>query len=194
MKILIDPKLSVLAECLSVEERAEILMCLFSYPNRDCDIALWKYMRQQIDADTQKYKEKCERMSESRQNRWKDKSDMKNPESEQINLFSDVSKGIGKENIIKEKDNCKERGSGNALGIVDNSVKNYLITSEFSFAELGKEKPAFFEYIRFYPPVVIARAEKTLIQKRLGQQLKIQQILDWIEQQNDFYKQNNGGK
>ena len=62
MKILIDPKLNVLIEQLSDKECAELLRCIFGYPKKDCKLPLWKYLKQQIDADCQKYKEKCDRM------------------------------------------------------------------------------------------------------------------------------------
>ena len=61
MKILLDPNIAVLIKDMSDAECAEILRCIFEYPNRDCEIGLWKYIKTQIDRDAQKYKEKCDR-------------------------------------------------------------------------------------------------------------------------------------
>ena len=45
MKILLDPNIAVLIKDMSDAECAEILRCIFEYPNRDCEIGLWKYIK-----------------------------------------------------------------------------------------------------------------------------------------------------
>ena len=184
MKILIDPMLAILAKDLSIEDKAELLMCILQYPNRDCALGLWKYIRQQIDADAQRYKEKCERMAENAKNRWSMKSNMKsNPKSDTTSL---VIEEVIKENKIKN--NEKVSVSSNELLSVDKYVDNFLISTEFSFNEVLKIKPKFANYLSLFPQSVVERAEKTIIQKRFGQTLSIVQILEWLEQENQFYK------
>ena len=191
MKILIDPMLAVLARDLSTEDKAEILMCVLEYPSRECEIGLWKYMKQQIDADAQKYKEKCERMAENGRRRWTTKS---NPKSDMIwDSTSRVKKEVSKENIII-KNNCNESVSSNELPFVDNPVNNFRISGDFSFEGLCKQIPKVSDYLALHLPSVVERAERTIKQKRFGQCLSLQQILEWLEQENDFHKQNHRGQ
>jgi hypothetical protein len=185
MKILIDPMLVLLAKEISTAEKAELLMCILEYPNRDCDLGLWKYVKQQIDADMEKYREKCKRMAENGRRRWESKSYPINSKSEVIVSSS------GKENEIKN--NCNESVSSNAAAFVDNSVDKYLISNTFSFEWLGKQKPRFTNYLMCYQPAVIERAERTLKEKCAGQRLTIGTIARWIQKESEFFNQNNGG-
>ena len=77
MKILIDPALSVLIKDFSDQQCAELLRCIFEYPNRDSNLGLWQYMKKQIAQDEQKYKEKCSRLNINRMNRTALKSVLK---------------------------------------------------------------------------------------------------------------------
>ena len=186
MKILIDPMLAILAKDLPDNDKAEILMCILEYPARDCDLSLWRYMRQQIDRDAQKYREKCDRMSENGRKRWASKSDTINSKSEVI------EEKIDKQNI--NKNNCNESERRNVLPIVENSVDRFQITDTFSFSEIGRLHPSFANYIKLYLPPIVTRAEKTLKQKRIGQWVNFEQIIEWVEQERIFYTQNHGGK
>lgn len=182
MKVLIDPNLAILAKDLTDKEKAELLMCILEYPDRDCDLGLWKYIRQQIDVDARKYKEKCDRMLNIRYQRPVEKSQQ----------ISEVKKEVvvSKDNIIK--DNCNSSESSNAKKIVENSVKNFFITETFSFQNISNENAQFKNYLNLYLIPVIERAEKTLIKKRINQWLSMSQIVEWIEQENHFYKQKQG--
>ena len=183
MKILIEPMLSVLVKELSDADKAELLMCILEYPMRDCELSIWKYARQQIDIDAKKYKDKCARMAENAKLRWACKSEVSvSKESE------------SKSNKIKNNVIVKESESSNAKKIVENSVQRFQITDTFNFVEIGQENPAFANFIKLYLPPIVARAEKTLTQKRTGQWITIPQILDWLEQERTFYQQNHGGK
>ncbi len=63
MKILIDPNMAILIKDMPDTECAELLHCIFEYPNRDSNLIVWKYIKIQIDRDAQKYREKCERLA-----------------------------------------------------------------------------------------------------------------------------------
>lgn len=191
MKILIDPMLAVLAQDLPTEDKAELLMCVLEYPNRDCDLGLWKYMKKQIDIDAQKYQEKCERISASRQKKSYLKSTMKS--EMESDLFSPVEKEVSKENIYKENGNSNESVRSNASGAVEKPVDNFLIAQDFSIDRICLQIPKLSEYLATYLPAVVERAQKTLIKKRQGQRLTLAEILDWIQQESIFYKQNHGG-
>lgn len=179
MKILIDPKMAILIRDFTDAECAELLRCIFEYPNRDCELGVWQYMKTQIDIDAQKYQEKCRRMAENR----KKKSSMKS---------TMISEEIEEENIINNKINDKCSESGKAAQAVENSVETYQISEAFAFQVICDAKPAFAKYLTFFPPAVVERAEKTMKKKRAGQWLSMQQILDWIDQEHQFYKQNHG--
>jgi hypothetical protein len=188
MKILIDPMLAILAKDLPDCDKAEILMCILEYPSRDCNLSLWRYMRQQIDRDAEKYREKCDRMAENGRKRWQSRSDA-------INSKLEVSKEnveVCKQNI--NKDNCNVSERGNVRQFVENSVDKFQITGAFSFEAIGRANPSFANYIKLYLPPIVARAEKTLKEKRHGQWLDFQQIIDWLELERGYYAQNHGGK
>jgi hypothetical protein len=192
MKILIDPNLAVLARDLSDKEKAELLMCILEYPERESDLGLWKYMKKQIDLDAQKYREKCDRIAISRQKKSELKSTLKS--EMESDLFLGVKEVVvSKDNIIKEKDNCKVSVSSNGAGNVENPVDNFLISGDFSIELLCKRNPRLAAYLNLYLPAVLEGSQKTLIEKCLGQWLTLSQLLEWIEQESLFYKQNHGG-
>lgn len=190
MKILIDPMLAVLARDLSTEDKAELLMCILEYPGRDCALGLWKYMRQQIDMDAQKYREKCERIAVSRQHRNPLKSTMKSELNS--DLFSSVKEEESKTNI--NKNNCNESVSVMPPRLVDNLVENFLITENFSINEICAVNRKMKMDLAMYLPAVLERAEKTIRQKRFGQRLSSGQIVKWVEQEREYYEQNQRNK
>lgn len=191
MKILIDPNMAILIKDLPESECAELLHCIFEYPDRDSDLIVWKYMKSQIDRDAQKYREKCERLAAVRPR--SQKSVLK---SEQKSTVIESSMDNIKQNIIE-----KDIESSNSKNFVENSVENFRpdvdifrINDCFSFEALANVIPAFKKYTDLFPVAVIDRAERTLRQKRAGQQLTMKQILMWIEQESAFYQQNHGGE
>lgn len=184
MKILIDPALSVLIKDFSDSQCAELLRCIFEYPNRDSDLGLWQYMKKQIEQDEQKYKEKCSRLSVNRMNRTSLKSVLK---SEQMSSVEEEKE----ENININKKIIKGSERSNAKNIVENSVEKpaeYLINENFSFEFVILHQPKFKDYLALFPASVIETAERTLKKKRKGQIVTMVQILEWIEKQHAFYK------
>lgn len=185
MKILIDPKLAVFIRDLSDKQCADLLRCIFEYPNRECDLGLWVYMKKQIEEDAKKYAEKCERMAASRAMKSKQKSI----------LFSGVKEVVEIENINKKNIN-KGSESSNANLPVENSVENdgntpdeFFVDENFSFSRVLELKPKFECYLKLYPAPVIERADKTFQKKRKGQWVNMNSILLWLEQENAFYKE-----
>ena len=149
-------------------------------------------MKTQIDRDAQKYREKCERLAAVRPR--SQKSVLK---SEQKSMVIENSKDNHNEkhNVI-----AKDIVSSNAENIVENPVENFdsdvdifRVNDFFSFEILGNVYPEFKKYTSFFSPEVIDRAERTLRQKRKGQQLSMKQIAMWIEQENTFYQNNLRG-
>lgn len=195
MKILLDPNIAVLIKDMSDAECAEILKCIFEYPNRDCEIGLWKYIKTQIDRDAKKYKDKCDRAAHARDTQTL-KLDLKS--GLKSDLMSGVKKSSIENNNDKDIDIEKEKDSSMSISHVENSVENvetnvekFLIDESFSFQGLCKKIPAFKNYFAWYLPTIINRAERTLKQKRHGQFLTRKQIVEWIEQERTFYQQNH---
>lgn len=186
MKILLDPNIAVLIKDMSDAECAEILRCIFEYPNRDCEIGLWKYIKTQIDRDAKKYKDKCDRAAHARDTQTL-KLDLKS--GLKSDLISGVEKSSIENNNEKYIDIEKERESSNANLPVEKPVENFLINDFFSFQEIGKKIPAFTNYLKQFLPTVVNRAERTLKQKRTSQHLTMMQIIEWIEQERIFYQQ-----
>ena len=185
MKILIDPALAVLVKDFSDAQCAELLRCIFEYPNRDSDLGVWQYMKKQIEKDEQKYKEKCLRLSINRGERANLKSALK---SQEISSAEEE-----KENNININKNIKGSERSNAENAVENSVENvstFLINGSFSFGLVSQAQPKFRDYLALFPASVIETAETTMKRKRRGQKVNMIQILDWIEKQYAFYKNN----
>ena len=195
MKILLDPNIAVLIKDMSDAECAEILRCIFEYPSRDCEIGLWKYIKTQIDRDAKKYKDKCDRAAHARDTQTL-KLDLKS------GLKSDLKLGVKKSSIENDNDKDidieKEKDSSIAVRNVENSVKpvenhveNFLINEYFSLQSIAQVFPDFAIRIKPLLPAIVNRAERTLKQKRQGQRLTMNQILEWIEQERTFYQQNH---
>lgn len=188
MKILIDPKMAILIQGFSDAECAELLRCIFEYPNRDCDLGLWKYIKDQIDTDAKKYRDKCERMAELRRRKAILKLEQELVLKSELN--SEVIEEVEESKLNKNKIKCSERSK--PIFAVENPVESYQITETFSFLQIEQAKPAFTKYLALYGPAVATKAEQTLKKKRHGQWLSLQQILEWIDQENRFYQQNHG--
>ena len=196
MKILIDPALSVLIKDFTDAQCAELLRCIFEYPNRDCDLGVWQYLKSQIKADEQKYIEKCQRVAYMRQRRQEIKtgviSDIKSEiKSNVISPVEEVEEKKNK-NIIKINE-FKRSERRNAPIAVENSVENVLeffIDENFSFEKVIERNPKFKDYLALFPASVIENAEQSFKKKRKGQWANIKHILEWIEKQQMFYRNN----
>ena len=198
MKILLDPNIAVLIKDMSDAECAEILRCIFEYPNRDCEIGLWKYIKTQIDRDAQKYKEKCDRALALVEKR-KETDTKSSTKSSSIScmkssvIVSSKEKDIDKNiDIEKEKDiSIAARNVENSVKLVENHVENFLINEYFSLQSIAQVFPDFAICIKPLLPAIVTRAERTLKQKRQGQRLTMKQILEWVEQERVFYQQSH---
>lgn len=198
MKILLDPNIAVLIKDMSDAECAEILRCIFEYPNRDCEIGLWKYIKTQIDRDAQKYKEKCDRALALVEKR-KETDTKSSTKSSTIScmkssvIVSSKEKDIDKNiDIEKEKDSSiAARNVENSVKAVENHVENFLINEYFSLQSIAQVFPDFAICIKPLLPAIVTRAERTLKQKRQGQRLTMKQILEWVEQERVFYQQSH---
>jgi len=198
MKILLDPNIAVLIKDMSDAECAEILGCIFEYPNRDCEIGLWKYIKTQIDRDAQKYKEKCDRALALVEKR-KETDTKSSTKSSSIScmkssvIVSSKEKDIDKNiDIEKEKDSSiAARNVENSVKLVENHVENFLINEYFSLQSIAQVFPDFAICIKPLLPAIVTRAERTLKQKRQGQRLTMKQILEWVEQERVFYQQSH---
>lgn len=196
MKILIDPRLSVLIQDLTDAQCAELLRCIVCYPNRDCELGIWKYMKQQIEEDAKKYKEKCDRIAEIRTRRKNTfaellKSDMNS------SVKSDKYSGVieDEEEINNNNKNNKIKSSECSITSkpVENSVEKPFeiqIDKNFSFEKISEIRPAFKTFLAMFPISVVVKAEESLKKKREGQWVQLVQIVQWIEQENIFYTKN----
>lgn len=194
MKILIDPTLSLLIKDFSDKQCAELLRCILEYPNRDCDLGVWQYMKKQIEESEKKYLAKCQRMAELRERKCSLKSVMKSNTKSTLNSDTESQvikeKVKDKENIIKENINVSSESS-NAQNDVEKPV-DFVVDKYFSFSALGTKYPKFIEYLALFPPSVVERAEETFCRKRLGHTVSMPQILEWLEKEHAFYKTNKG--
>ncbi len=201
MKILIDPKLSVFIQDLTDAQCAELLRCIFCYPDRDCDLGIWKYMKQQIAEDAKKYKEKCDRIAEIRNKRENTfglslKSGMKSGMKSEMK--SEMISGVIED--VEEIKNKKEKEiKRSERGISSEPVENYVekpfeiqIDDNFSFERISEMRPAFKTFLEMFPLSVVIKAEESLKKKRNGQWVQMINIVQWIEKENSFYTKNQG--
>lgn len=194
MKILIDPALSVLIKDFTDAQCAELLRCIFEYPNRDCDMGVWQYMKAQIKADEQKYKDKCQRVAKLNKKRMAAKSStISSTNSSTISSVEEVEERRNKNvNKINEFKRSERR---NAPPPVENSVENVLeffIDENFSFEKVIERNNKFKDYLALFPASVVENAEQSFKKKRKGQWANIKQILEWIEKQHLFYRTSQG--
>ena len=168
MKILLDPNVAILIKDLSDAECAEILRCIFEYPNRDCEIGLWKYIKTQIDRDARKYKDKCDRalaLVEKRKETDTKSSTISSTKSctKSSVIVSSIEKHNDKDiDIEKEKDSSNANlPVENSVENVDKPVENFFISEYFSFQQLTEKIPAFKNYIQDFIPAIVIRAERT---------------------------------
>lgn len=192
MKILIDPTLALLVKDFSDAQCAELFRCILEYPNRDCDLGVWKYMRKQIEEDEKKYLAKCERMAEIRGKKLTLKPAVKTTQKPTLisEQESSVEEEKENENTIQEKE-IVGGGRGNAEKIVE-KPREFLVDNFFSFQALGNAYPKFNDYLNLFPLSVIERAEETFIRKRQGHVVSMRDVLEWLEKQNAFYKKDKG--
>ena len=201
MKILIDPKLSVFIQDLTDAQCAELLRCIFCYPDRDCDLGIWKYMKQQIAEDAKKYKEKCDRIAEIRNKRENTfglslKSGMKSGMKSEMK--SEMISGVIED--VEEIKNKKEKEiKRSERGISSEPVENYVekpfeiqIDDNFSFERISEMRPAFKTFLEMFPLSVVIKAEESLKKKRNGQWVQMINIVQWVEKENSFYTKNQG--
>ncbi len=183
MKILIDPKLAVFVKDMTDAQCAELLRCIFEYPNRDCKLGLWQYMKAQIEQDEIKYREKCERAAIGR--------------AVKLGLKSRIISTVKKEEIEnKNKENeIKRSERRNASETVENDVESdvekpreFFVDEFFSFGAIANKIPKFQKYLELFPLSVVTKAEQTFKKKRSQQWANMQHILDWLEKENVFYK------
>lgn len=202
MKILIDPDWADLAQDLSCEEKAELLMCILQYPIRDYDLGLWRYIRRQLDKDAKKYHEKCTRLAENSTNRWSSKSEPKSDTiSDTISKLkpqaSSDSDSISNTFIKKEK--VKKEKAVAVGSLLKQFSKNHRMDSEarfeitydFSFEEIINRGTMYSQIFAEYSPEVLQKAQDSLVKKRYGQKLTLQQLTSWIEQAKAYYEQDN---
>ena len=190
MKILIDPALAIFIKDFTDKQCAELCRCIFEYPNRDCDLGIWQYMKKQIQADEKKYNDKCERVAQIRKVRQRLKSGViSNMKTDMVSPVEEVERKE-KKNKINEIKGSERRNTSES---VENSVENVLeffIDTNFSFNKVIERNKKFKDYLALFPASVIENAETTFKKKRKGQWANMKQILEWIEKQNIFYKIN----
>ena len=70
------------------------------------------------------------------------------------------------------------------------NVLEFFIDENFSFEKVIERNSKFKDYLALFPASVIETAEETFKKKRKGQWATIKQILEWIEKQHLFYRNN----
>ncbi|MDR0967739.1 MAG: DUF6291 domain-containing protein [Rickettsiales bacterium] len=206
MKILINPEWVDLVVGLPDADKAEILMCILGYPDYQSELPLWRFMKKQIDRDTEKYQRRCETLSKNRQARWDSEQNDNRTESESnqnaIRNGTDSEQkppaSVGKENSKEseiENNNEKEKNkemaarafaltNGLAKTMNANAPKTYEINDDFNF----DKDDALQTMTAVYPDALCVRALNSLKYKCYGAKMTIMQLRGWIEQEKKFYK------
>ena len=208
MKILINPEWLSLVKDLKIKQKAELLICLLSYPNGKSELGAWDFMKKQIDRDAEKYQARCRNLKENRQKRWPNKQNDNRNETDEAQIDDTQTADDPQQNPISvsnsksiesEKINEKEKSIENrntVAGLLKNMTQNmrmdapmrYEITSDFDFDKISERDSVFRETFcdGRYKDTVLIKAQRSLHSKRYGQRLTLQQLIDWVEQEGKF--------
>lgn len=193
MRVLVDTELAGMFSVLSVDDKAEIAMCMFNYPDRDCDLPMWQYIKKQIERDQTAYQNRCRGLSDARRNRWA-------KQSEQIENQSDDFAAAPSDAMCNNNPNINHNDNGNNKARADalihgfagsfnpNADKKYDISHDFSFIELLRREPHLAQILSDYPEIVLIRAGRALADKCAGKRLTFAAIMKWVEEQNKHHK------
>jgi len=206
MKILVNPEFLDLVKILKQKEQAQILLAILSYPNDTYKHPVWQLMRNQIDRDAQKYRKRCDTLSENRQNRWPD-NNRNATDAEQTGgaaatetaQTGAISAGIEKYSIESEKQNEKESCietrravdkmvNGLSRNFDANAPARYLINEDFDFDMIAERDAEFRDTFcnGRYTETHLRKARQSLLYKRHGQKLTLEQIEAWVKQEGRF--------
>lgn len=191
MKRLLDPKLSLLVASLSAEDCKELFLAILEYPDRECSVPIWPFVKVLLDEDEVKYKDKCRRLAENRM-----KSRVSNTNQDDITMISDAT--AKQESKVQIQDNTIEQSNTMRRMAADNLIKNFsnafspyrmckfTIDKEFSLAEIIKRNPSLAQEFSKFSSEHLAAAQESLKRKCFGERKTITQLLGWINQEGKF--------
>lgn len=191
MRVLLETDWKDILSVLSDAEKLQIFNCLLGYPDADCEIGIWKYLKKQIERDRSAYQNRCRGLSDARKNRWAKQSEQ--IENASDNLTATQSDAVTNSETIS---NPKPNGSNDVGALIRNFAGNfnpnnerkYEIHHDFSFAELMRRDPGLAEILSSYPETVLIKAERALIEKCPGKRLPFASIMKWVDEQNKHYQ------
>jgi hypothetical protein len=198
MKILINPEWISLVKDLTKEQKAELLICLLSYPAVvETDLGAWEFMRKQIDRDTEKYQTKVENISANRQKRWaKKQKDGKSPTEAEQNSQESIGREssiereteIEKEKSIENKKTLDRLIKGVARGFDANAPARYTINDDFDFDKIAERDMVFREtfYSGKFTEPILEKAQRSLRNKCYGMKFTIQSLIEWVEREGKY--------
>ena len=128
----------------STEQRSELLLAITDYPNYEptMDIAIWDFIKSQLDVQYQKTENKSQTMSDNR-NKSRPKStevDQSQPMSTEVDKCSQIEIEIKKETEIENKE--KELSDDNSKKITEETIfeaGGQLWTMPLQFRKLAKK-------------------------------------------------------
>ncbi|MDR0967331.1 MAG: hypothetical protein LBL75_00660 [Rickettsiales bacterium] len=183
MRVLLETDLIDIIAPLSDAEKLQIFDCLLHYPDKDCDVGAWRFMRKQIDRDQAAYQNRKKGLSVARANRWA-------KQSEQIGSQSDdLTPAIAVSNSNSINNN---NGSNNVSALIKKLANNfspdkdkkYEIAHDFSFAELLRRDASLAQILSMYSEPVLLKTERALREKCMGKQFTFAAIIKWVEEQS----------
>jgi hypothetical protein len=208
MKFLIDPDWGELASDMTDAELGEIFRCVLEYPHRDNKSPLWKFIKKQLCKDTIKYDEKCARLAK---NLGRDNAATSDIHQSEIALTSDAkSQAISANNhavsfpklpaiqsIERNNTNKNIETENNALAVNrligglarnmnPNKPKLYKIDDCFDLNKLYDSDQEVQDLYKRIPVVKVERGQQSLVQKKYGEQLTLEYIIKWIENEGKF--------
>jgi hypothetical protein len=172
------------------------------YPECDCDLIVWKFMKKEIDRNTQKYEAQAKRMLTNRQKQYQsDQTDQPVCQTESNITQTQKSSGqsgdepgqykemegeLNKTKIKERKENAQKILGRLAQSMNPNAPKTYEINDEFSFDALYDDDDAIKDLYIFFPAAKINRAERSLRNKKCGERFTLQQLKSWIEREGNY--------
>lgn len=197
MRILLDPDWKGIFNDLSPEKQLVLFWCILDYPNRDCDIGAWDFIKKQIDRDHSSYQNRCRGAGVARQ------SKLNNSQSELIKKQSSLIAGESAHGVAGDQSaniNNNNNPNFNSNNMVEKLIKNlsdgfninnepkYEINHDFSFHELVKRNPALAQILSCYTDDVLIKAQRAIVAKCLGKKMPLTAIMTWVNNQHEYAK------
>lgn len=189
MKILTNPDWVELLEPLPPDIFKEIVLCILTFPEREYDHPIWRFIRKELVRNSDNYNKQIERLNINRQKRWpSEQTSDKSKQMPKPSAAIDRKEKLDKNNIknIDRKRDIDRLLTKMGRNFSVNAPKKYEINDDLELSNLFDSDPAIQQIFLKYDTDKIVKAIRNLKDKRFGEFFTAQQIEGWIAQEGKF--------